>query len=37
MIIAANAGPVGAGGVALLLAGAAGLVLVRRRRVRFTA
>jgi LPXTG-motif cell wall-anchored protein len=36
-VTGANAGLIGAGGAALLLAGAAGLVLVRRRRVRFTA
>ena len=33
----ANAGLIGAGGALLLLAGAVGLLLVRRRRVRFTA
>ena len=36
-VTGANAGLVGAGGAVLLLAGAVGLLLVRRRRVRFTA
>jgi LPXTG-motif cell wall-anchored protein len=36
-VTGANAGLLGAGGVALLLAGALGLLLVRRRRMRFTA
>jgi LPXTG-motif cell wall-anchored protein len=36
-VTGANAGLLGAGGAALLLAGVAGLLLVRRRRVRFTA
>jgi LPXTG-motif cell wall-anchored protein len=36
-VTGANAGLIGAGGAALLLAGAVGLLLVRRRRVRFTA
>jgi LPXTG-motif cell wall-anchored protein len=36
-VTGANAGLIGAGGAALLLAGVVGLLLVRRRRVRFTA
>jgi len=36
-VTGANAGLLGAGGAALLLAGVAGLLLVRRRKVRFTA
>ncbi|RSM47974.1 hypothetical protein DMB66_47220 [Actinoplanes sp. ATCC 53533] len=36
-VTGANAGLLGAGGAVLLLAGAIGLLLVRRRRVRFTA
>jgi LPXTG-motif cell wall-anchored protein len=36
-VTGANAGLIGAGGAALLVAGAVGLLVVRRRRVRFTA